>query len=78
MIIELQSNNGKSDFPEICCTELTAPTVIENKGRFFLKTPCDQRICSTVVKYLLYRECRGEVLNNIAIVRTVESEEVLA
>lgn len=78
MIIELQHNDGTSDFPEICCTELTAPTIIKDKGKFFLKTPCDPRICQKVAKYLLYRECRGEVLNNIAIVRDSKSEEVLA
>ena len=77
MIVELQDNNGKSDFPEVCCTELTAPTILENNGKYFLKTPCDPRIHSTVDKYLLYRECRGEALNNIAVVRSDKSEEIL-
>lgn len=78
MIIELHYNDGTVEFPEVCCTELTAPTVIKDKGKFFLKTPCDPRICLKAIKYLLYRECRGEVLNNIAIVRDFKSEEVLA
>ena len=80
MIVELHHNDGTSDFPEICCTELTAPSVIfdSHTGKFFVKAPCDPRICTTVAKYLLYRECRGEVLNNIKVVRTPKSEEVLA
>lgn len=78
MIIELHRNDGRTDFVEIARSELTAPTVIQNKGKFFIKTPHDPRICSTVAKYLLYRECRGEVLNNIAVVRSDTSEEVLA
>ncbi len=77
MIIELQSKDGKSDFREVCCTELTAPTVLEHNGKYFLKTPCDPRIHSIVDKYLLYRECRGEVLNNIAVARSAKSEELL-
>lgn len=78
MIIELHHNDGTAEFREIARTELIAPTVIENKGKFFIKTPCDPRICKTVAKYLLYKECRGEVLSNIEIVRSAKSEEVLA
>ncbi|MEG4273838.1 MULTISPECIES: hypothetical protein [unclassified Microcoleus] len=78
MIVELHHNDGKSEFPEICCTELTAPSVIFDRdtGKFFFKTPCDPRICTTVAKYLLYRECRGEVLNSIKVVRPLDSEDV--
>lgn len=78
MIIELHHNDGTAEFPEICCTELTAPTVIQVKGKFFIKSPCDPRIFLTVAKYLLYRECRGEFLNNIAVSRSNKSDEVLA
>jgi hypothetical protein len=76
MIVELHSNDGTSKFLEVCCTELTAPSVIfdQDKDQFFIKSPCDPRICTTAAKYLLYKECRGEVLNNI-IVRS-RSEEV--
>ncbi|MEG4133349.1 hypothetical protein QUA41_31240 [Microcoleus sp. Pol11C1] len=77
MIVELIRNDGTSDFPEICCTELTAPSVIfdSDSGKFFAKAPIDPRICPVAVKYLPYRECRGEVLSSIAIVRS-HSEEV--
>ena len=71
MIIELRHNDRKSEFREISCLELTAPLVLfdSNTGKFFVKTPCDPRICEIAPKYLLYRECRGEVLVNIEIVR---------
>ncbi len=71
MIIELRHNDTTTEFREISCVELTAPTVIldENTGKFFIKAPCDPRICQTIAKYLLYRECRGEILSNIEIVR---------
>lgn len=78
MDIELHHNDGKSEFREIARTELTAPLVIKDKGKFFIKAPHDPRILKTVPKYLLYRECRGEVLKNIEVVRTPKSEEVLA
>ena len=80
MIIELYHNNAKSELREISCLKLTAPLVLfdSDTGKFFVKTPCDPRICETAPKYLLYRECRGEVLVNIVIVRTLKSEEVLA
>ena len=80
MIIELYHNNAKSELREISCSKLTAPLVLfdSNTGKFFVKTFCDSRICETAPKYLLYRECRGEVLSNIEIVRTLKSEEVLA
>lgn len=77
MDIELHHNDGKSEFLEIARTELNAPLVIEHKGKFFIKTPYDPRILETVPKYLLYRECRGEVLTNIEVVRSPK-EEVLA
>ena len=78
MIVELHHNDGTSEFREIARTELIAPTVIEDQGKFFIKTPCDPRICEKVAKYLLYRECRGEVLSNIEVVRSAKSEEVPA
>ena len=78
MIIELHHNDGTAELPEICCTELTAPTVIQAKGKFFIKAPCDPRITLTAAKYLLYRECRGEFLSNIVVSRSDKSEEVLA
>ena len=78
MIIELYHNNAKSELREISCLGLTAPLVLFDSDKFFVKTPYDPRICETAPKYLMYRECRGEVLSNIEIVRTLKSEEVLA
>lgn len=79
MIIELHHNDRKSEFREISCLELTAPLVLfdSDTGKFFVKTPCDPRICETAPKYLLYRECRGQVLGNIEIVQQ-KSTEVMA
>lgn len=74
MTIELCFNDGTSEFREICRTELTAPTVIENRGKFFIKVPCDSRIYSCVHSFLIYRECRGEVLNNIEVARFHDEE----
>jgi len=77
MTIELHYNDGRTDFREITCTEFTAPTVLKDEDNFFVKSPCDPRICQTVAKYLLYRQVRGEVLTNIEVVRShSESEEV--
>lgn len=78
MIIELHHNDGTMEPREIARTELTAPTVLKTKDKFFLKSPCDPRICTTAPKSLVYRECRGESLNNIEVVRTAKTEEVLA
>jgi len=75
MTIELHYNDGRQEFREISGTELTAPLVLLEGDNFFIKSPCDPRICVTVVKYLPYRQVRGEVLNNIEIVRS-PSEEV--
>ena len=78
MIIELHHNDAKSELREISCLELTAPLVLFDTGKFFVKTPCDPRICETAPKYLLYRECRGELLGNIEIVRQKSTTEVTA
>jgi hypothetical protein len=75
MTIELHYNDGRREFREIACTEVTAPIVLKDGDKFFIKTPCDLRICATVIKYLPYRQVRGEVLDNIEIVRS-PSEEV--
>jgi|GEM_PF-2223566 hypothetical protein len=77
MIIELQFSDRScpSEFWEITGTELTAPTVLEDKrGNFFVKAPIDQRISTTIKKYLLYVQCRGEKLSNIEIVRSVSKQ----
>lgn len=78
MIIELHYNDGTVEPREIARTELTAPTVLKARDNFFLKSPCDPRICTIAPKYLMYRECRGENLSTIEVVRILESEEVLA
>lgn len=78
MIIELHHKNSEIELREIGRTELTAPLVLEDEGKFFIKAPCDPRICAAAPKHLIYKECRGESLNNIAIVRSAKSEEVLA
>ena len=79
MIIEFRHNDRKSELREISCLKLTAPLVLfdDRTGKFFVKTPCDPRICEKVTKYLMYRECRGEVLGNIEI-RRKKSTEVTA
>lgn len=82
MIIELQFRDSSrpSEFREIAKTELTAPTVIEDKkGNFFIKCPVDSRIMNVGTRDcpLQYRQCRGEHLSSIEIVRTPKSEEVL-
>ena len=72
MIIELQfhDRNRPSEFYEIDRTELTAPTTLcDKKGNFFVKCPLDPRITAGIEKYLCYRQCRGEHLSNIEIVR---------
>lgn len=78
MIIELHHNDGSVEPREIARTELTAPTVLKTRDKFFIKSPCDPRLCTIGPKHLMYRECRGENLNSIEIVRTPNSEEVLA
>lgn len=75
MTIELHYNDGRREFREIACTDLTPPLVLLDGDKFFVKSPCDPRICTTVINYLPYRQVRGEVLNNIEIVRS-SSEEV--
>lgn len=78
MIIELHHNDGKIESQEVARTELNVPLVIKDKNKFFIKAPHDPRIClSTTRLHLCYRECRGETLNNIAIVRSATSEEIL-
>ena len=74
MIIEIHHNDRKSEVRKISCLELTAPLVLFDSGKFFVKTPHDPRICETAPKYLLYRECRGEVLSDIEIVQQKSTE----
>ena len=78
MIIELHHKNSEIELREIGRTELTAPLVLEDEGKFFIKAPHDPRICQPAKQlHLCYRECRGETLNNIAIMRSAKSEEIL-
>ena len=78
MIIELHHNDGKVEEKEIARTELSAPLVLEDNDKFFIKAPHDPRICQPAKQlHLCYRECRGETLNNIAIMRSAKSEEIL-
>lgn len=80
MIIELifHDRNRPSEFREIARTELNAPNVLRDReGNFFAKVPVDNRISTTVEKYLAYHQCRGEELSSIEIVRRpTEAEEV--
>jgi hypothetical protein len=80
IVVELQfrDRNRPSNLFKIARTELTAPTVIEDKeGNFFIKCPIDPRIVvGSVDCPLQYRQCRGEVLSNILVVRSL-SEEVV-
>lgn len=81
--IELQfrDRTRPNDFYQIVGTELTAPTVIKDKeGNFFIKCPIDPRIVvvGSVDCPLLYRQCRGEVLSDILVVRSESSEEEVA
>lgn len=79
MIIELHHNDGQVEPQEIARTELNAPLVIKDGDKFFIKAPHEPRICLPTTKqiHLCYRQCRGENLNNIAIMRSVKSEEIL-
>jgi hypothetical protein len=78
ILIELRHKDGKVDWAKICRTELTAPSVIEHNGNFFLKVPVDPRImvAGTPDYPLQYRQCRGEVLSVIIVVQQQQSEEV--
>lgn len=80
IVVELQfrDRNRPSDFFNIVGSELTAPTVIEDReGNFFIKCPINPRIVAGSVDCpLLYRQCRGEVLSNILVVRSQPEEEV--
>ena len=80
IVVELQfrDSNRPSNTFKIAGSELTAPTVIEHKGNFFIKCPNDPRITvGSVDCPLLYRQCRGEVLSNILVVSSPElAEEV--
>ena len=63
---------------EITGTELTAPTVINVSGKYFLKIPYSPLTVAEVngiPEAIPYFQCRGEELNSIEIVRR-SSEEV--
>lgn len=76
IVVELQfSDRRPSNLFNIIGTEFTAPTVLEDKeGNFFIKCPLDPRIITagTPDCPLQYRQCRGEALSNILVVRSEE------
>jgi hypothetical protein len=79
IVVELHHHNKKVDSVKIDRTELTAPTVIfdRHQGKFFVKLPVDPRITAGTPNCpLQYRQCRGEVLSNIEVVRSASAEEV--
>lgn len=83
IVVELQfrDRSRPSNLVKIARTELTAPTVLEDReGNFFIKCPIDPRIMvvGSVDCPLVYRQCRGEVLSNILVVQTSKSGEEVA
>ena len=82
MIVEFHFHDRtrQPEFRQIACTELTAPTtVVDREGNFFIKSPIDHRITAGGIKnYLCYRQCRGEYLSSIEIVRKASEQEEVA
>lgn len=80
IVIELKfcDRSRPSNLFKIAKTELTAPTVLQDKeGNFFIKCPNDPRITvGSVDCPLLYYQCRGEMLNDILVARSESAEEV--
>jgi hypothetical protein len=74
--IELCKKDGTVKSAKIKGTELTAPTVIQDRrGNFYVKVPVDPRITAGKPDYpLQYRQCRGEALSSIEIVRSLSEE----
>lgn len=75
IVVELHHHDKNVDSVKIARTELTAPTIIfdRHQGKFFIKLPVDPRIVAGTTNFpLQYRECRGEVLNNIVVVPSPE------
>jgi hypothetical protein len=77
--IILHFNDRTTRPAEITGTELTAPTVISVKGKYFLKIPYSPLTVAEVngiPEAIPYFQCRGAELSSIEIVRSQSSEEV--
>lgn len=80
MKIILHFNDKTTQPTEITGTELTAPTVISIKGKYFLKIPYSPLTVAEVngiPEAIPYFQCRGAELNSIEIVRQRSSEEAV-
>jgi hypothetical protein len=76
--IILHFNDKTTRSAEIAATELTAPTVISIKGKYFFKIPYSPLTVAEVngiPEAIPYFQCRGAELSSIQIVRS-PSEEV--
>ena len=81
MKIILHLNDKTTRSAEITGTELTAPTVISIKGKYFLKIPYSPLTVAEVngiPEAIPYFQCRGVELSSIEIVRQRSSSEEVA
>lgn len=83
MKIILHLNDKTTRRAEINATELTAPSVISIKGKYFLKIPYSPLTVAEVngiPEAIPYFQCRGTELSTIEIVRprSLESSEEVA
>jgi len=79
MKITLHFNDKTTRSAEIAATELTAPTVISIKDKYFFKIPYSPLTVAEVngiPEAIPYFQCRGAELSSIQIMRQSPSEEV--